>query len=262
MELRKEEEISLYNELARKWQDEHLEKKDWLIDIEDYDVFIFSSYRFCRDWFEKNIKSGMKFLDYGCSHGMHSVLPASLGAEVYGIDLSEESLKIAKRRAQEEKVSDKIKFLKMDCEKLEFPDNYFDLIFDGGAFSSIDINKAYAELSRVLKPDGKVIGIETFGHNPLMNLKRSINKKTGKRTQWAASHIMKMKDLESAKKYFDSIETKFFHLFSMLVFPLRRLPGLKTVFNLLDHFDSILLKIPFLKKYAFKVVFIFSHPVK
>ena len=63
MELRKEEEISLYNELARKWQDEHLEKKDWLIDIEDYDVFIFSSYRFCRDWFEKNIKSGMKFLD-------------------------------------------------------------------------------------------------------------------------------------------------------------------------------------------------------
>jgi len=262
MELRKEEEISHYNELARIWQDKHLGGKEWAIDIEDYDVYIFSSYRFCRDWFEKNIKKEMKFLDYGCGHGMHSILPAKLGAEVYGIDLSEESLKIAKKRAQDEKVSDKIKFLKMDCEKLEFPDNYFDLIWDSGTFSSIDINKAYSELHRVLKPEGKIIGLETFGHNPLMNLKRFINKKTGKRTEWAASHIMKMKDLKSAKKYFDSVETKFFHLFSMLIFPFRRLPLMKRIFNLLDKFDSILLKIPFLKKYAFKVVFIFSHPLK
>ncbi|PIU24464.1 hypothetical protein COT12_00910, partial [Candidatus Berkelbacteria bacterium CG08_land_8_20_14_0_20_39_8] len=79
----------------------------------------------------------------------------------------------------------------MDCEKMEFPDNLFDIIFDGGTFSSIDLVKAYPELSRVLKPDGFLIGIETFGHNPFTNLKRKINKLIGKRTEWATAHIFR-----------------------------------------------------------------------
>jgi len=88
----------------------------------------------------------MKILDYGCGHGMHSVLPAKLGAEVYAIDLSKESLKIAKERAKKENIEEKIKFIEMDCEKLDFPDNYFDVIWDGGTFSSLDVNRAFTSL--------------------------------------------------------------------------------------------------------------------
>ena len=146
----------------------------------------------------------------------------------------------------------------MDCESLKFPDNSFDIIFDGGTFSSLDLSKVFSELVRVLKPNGFLIGIETFGHNPFTNLKRKLNKISGKRTEWAASHIFQMKDLQEAKKYFNKIETKFFHLISWIAFPFLNLPGGKFLLKILEFFDKFLFKLPFLEKYAFKVVFVFS----
>ena len=257
MEKRKEKEMIHYDELAKKWQKQNENKKSEA-DIENYDVNIFLSYRFCKTWFKNNIKPNIKVLDYGCGHGMYSILPAKLGAEVYAIDFSKESLKIAKKRVKKEKIKNKIKFIEMDCEKLDFPDNYFDIIWDGGTFSSLDINKGFSELSRVLKPKGKLIGIETFGHNPLINLKRWINKKRGTRTLWAAEHIIKNKDLKFAKKYFNIEKIYYFHLLSMLAFPFRNISGGKSLFKFLDKIDNILLKIPWFKRYAFKIVFIFS----
>lgn len=258
MEPRKELEINYYDKLAKQWREKHQKNQRWDIDIEDYEIETFTSYIFCKEWIKKNIKPGIKILDYGCGHGMHAILPAKLGAQVYGIDFSEESLKIAQERVEINKLADKVKFIKMDCESLQFPDNYFDIIWDGGTFSSLDITKIYPELTRVLKPNGKLIGIETFGHNPLLNFKRLINKKIGKRTGWAADHIMRIKDLKLAEQYFNRAEIKYFHLLSMLAFPFRKLPGGKLLFKFLDYIDCILLKIPFLKKYAFKIVFIFS----
>jgi len=146
----------------------------------------------------------------------------------------------------------------MDCESLDFSDNYFDFIWNSGTFSSLDIKRAFPELARVLKPSGKLIGVETFGHNPLTNLKRWINKKRGVRTSWATEHIIKNKDLKFAKKYFNIEKIYYFHLLSMLTFPFRNISGGKTLFKFLDQIDHILLKIPWLKRYAFKIVFIFS----
>jgi len=163
---------------------------------------------------------------------------------------------------REEGVENKTEFLAMDCEKMDFQANFFDVIFDGGTFSSIDLNRAYPELSRILKPDGVLIGIETFGHNPFTNLKRRINKLIGKRTGWAAEHILKMEDLKKAKDYFDGVEVYYFHLVSWLAFPFLNLPGGKLLLKLLEFIDKILLKVPFLRKYAFKVVFVFSQPKK
>ena len=185
---------------------------------------------------------------------------AKWGAEVIGIDLSEPSLGIARERARKEGVEDKIKFLVMDCENMEFPDNSFDIIFDGGTFSSLNIEKAFPELARVLKVDGFLLGIETLGHNPFANFKRKINKKKGKRTEWAADHIIQLKDLEYAKDYFGRIETRFFHLISWIVFPFLRIPGFRILLKLLEIGDRGLLKLLFLRKYAFKVTFVFSQP--
>ncbi len=157
---------------------------------------------------------------------------------------------------------DKVQFLKMDCEKTGFPANFFDIAFDGGSFSSLDLSAVFPEIVRILKPEGKLIGIETFGHNPIANLKRKLNKLLGKRTGWAESHILKTKDLEEAKKYFYEINVYFFHLFSSLIIPFLSLPGAKIILRLLEDIDKILLAFPFLKKYAFKVVFIFKNPKK
>ena len=267
MEIRKEKEINHYDKLAQEWQAKvavHPELAS-SFDIEAIEVMKMSSYRKLYGMLRQHVP-GKRVLDYGCGHGMHTVELAKMGArEVIGIDLSEESLRIAEERI-EKLTSPKIhgrgkweiKFMKMDGEALEFPNNSFDIVFDGGTFSSIELEKGLQEIRRVLKPDGLLIGIETLGHHPIANLKRWLNKKRGVRTAWAASHIMKMKDFELAKKYFDLEQFYFFHFVSLLTIPLQKLPGGSVASSVANMIDKILFKIfPFLKKYAFKTVFVF-----
>jgi ubiquinone/menaquinone biosynthesis C-methylase UbiE len=260
MELRKQKEIEYYDKQAEKWSVESPDKK-WQGDFEGFNPHLLRSYSFCYYLLEKYFQD-KKILDYGCGNGVHSIFLAKLGKEVVGIDLSQSSLRIAKERAKRAGFEGKTEFLVMDCENTQFSDNSFDAVFDGGTFSSLDIKKALPELARILKPGGSLIGIETFGHNPLVNLKRRLNKRSGKRTEWAAEHIVRMKNLEEAKKYFDKTETNFFHLVSWIVFPLLRFPGFNYLLKLFERGDRMLLKLPFLKKYAFKIVFIFSSPKK
>jgi SAM-dependent methyltransferase len=256
MEPRKQKEIEYYDEKAL----EQFKNVSYKRDFEGFVPWILNSFSFCYQWLLKNCKD-KKVLDFGSGNGIHAVQIAKMSPKkVIGIDLSEKSLEIAKERALKESLKGRIEFLKMDCEKMDFSDKYFDVIFDGGTFSSLDINKAYPELARVLKKDGHLIGIETFGHNPFTNLKRKINKLTGKRTSWAAEHIFKEKDLKEAGKYFNKIEVHFFHLVSWIVFPFLGLPGAGLLLKIFEAMDGILLKLPFLRKYAFKIVFVFSRP--
>jgi len=191
MEKRKQKEIEYYDKEAEQSSDEAKESGS----RGGFNPFSLSSYNFLKE-FLKNKCQGKQILDYGCGTGVHSVWLAEYGVKVTGIDLSTKSLVAAKERIKKTRRDDNIEFLIMDCEKMDFADNSFDIIFDGGTFSSIDLNKAYPELSRVLKPEGFLIGIETFGHNPFTNFKRRINKLMGKRTGWAAEHIFKTNDLK------------------------------------------------------------------
>ena len=258
MDDRKKVEIEYYDKKAEEWLRQKKDQRS-ITDFEGFDPNLLSSFSFCHEYLKDKCQN-KKLLDYGCGNGVHSIFPAKCGAQVIGIDLSESSLKIAEERAKREGVENKVRFLAMDCEKMGFPDNYFDIIFDGGTFSSIDLNKAYSELSRILKPNGFLLGIETFGHNPFTNLKRKINKLMGKRTGWAAKHIFKTKDFKKAKNYFNKVEVYYFHLISWLAFPFINLPGGKILLKALEAIEKILFKIPFFKKYAFKVIFIFSEP--
>lgn len=251
----KQKEMAHYDALAKEWQEKAGENK-WESDAEYLRHGIFSSYQFCDQWLSAHVKENDTILDYGCGNGIHSILPAKLGAKVTGIDLSEESLRIAREWTKREGVANKTTFMVMDCEQLSFPDNSFASIFDGGTFSSLDLTKAIPELARVLKPKGTLLAIETLGHNPLTNLKRMINKWRGMRTGWAVDHIFKMQDISLMKNYFSSVETHYFHLLSLMAFPFLPLPGGVAFLNRLEKIDSALLRIPFLQRYAFKIVII------
>jgi ubiquinone/menaquinone biosynthesis C-methylase UbiE len=257
MEERKKKEIEYYDNQAKK----ELKEGEFKGDFEGFDPTILSSYSFCYQLLEKHCKN-KKILDYGCGNGVHSIFLAKLGKKVVGIDLSEKAISLAKKKVKENNLEEKTDFLVMDCEKLEFPDNHFDVIFDGGTFSSLDLDKALPELARVLKKDGILIGIETLGHNPLTNLKRKVNKKVGKRTEWAVDHIMKMEDFDKASNYFQEIEDYYFHLISWVNFPFLGFPGFVYLFKVLEAIERFLLKFSFLKKYSFKTVFVFSNPKK
>ena len=59
----------------------------------------------------------------------------------------------------------------MDCENLTFIDSRFDIIYDFGTFSSLDMNKAIVELRRVLfKPDGYLLAIKLLAIILYLNL--------------------------------------------------------------------------------------------
>ncbi|MFA7151130.1 MAG: class I SAM-dependent methyltransferase [Candidatus Paceibacterota bacterium] len=247
MEERKIKEIEYYN----KNTNQELRERDF----EGFDSFSLESYRFLKDFFIKNFK-GKRILDFGCGNGIHTFWLQDYG-EVIGIDLSDNSLNIAR------KIAKKAKFIKMDCEKLDFPDNSFDIVFDGGTFSSLDFDKALEEIIRVLKKDGTLVGIETLGHNPILNLKRKLKRIAGKRTKWAERHIFKINDFKKTKERFTLYNAYFFHLFSWIAFPFLDFKTGKNILEILQKMDSFFISLfPFLKKYSFKIVFVFKNPKK
>lgn len=260
MEPRKQKEIDYYDEHAREWLTHHSDDSGQG-DFEGFDPKNLRSFRFCYALLEKEIK-GKRVLDYGCGNGVHLPFLARHAKEVVAIDLSQPSLDIAARLLEKERLSGIVSLIQMDCEQLAFPDNSFDVIFDGGTFSSIDLDRALPELSRILKPNGCLIGIETFGHNPIANLKRKLNEKSGKRTEWAASHIFKLSDFPRVKKYFAETSLWFFHPLSWVMIPLAGKPLGRALLSIGEILDTIALWIPGVKLLAFKVVFRFSSPKK
>ncbi len=257
IEERKKIEIDHYNKKGG----ELLNSKDKNIGSEGLDLFEMSSYKFLLKYLRDKCKN-RDLLDYGCGSGVHSFWLAELGARVTAIDLSDKLLEVAKREKEEAHKDCSVQFFLMDCEKLEFKDNSFDIIFDGGSFSSLDLNKALPGMVRVLRPNGFLIGIETFGYNPFANFKRQINRIVGRRTGWAASHIFRNDDIKKADAFFEKKQMFYFHLISWVAFLLLKIPGGAYLLKILEVFDRIFLKVPFLRKYSFKVVFIFSKPKK
>jgi hypothetical protein len=81
------------------------------------------------------------------------------------------------------------------------------------------------------------------------------------RTSWEVDHILKRKDLQNAKKYFNHVDVRFFHLCSILATPFRRTPVFEAALTMGEMADSMLLQIPGLRWMAWQMVFELSQPI-
>ena len=167
------------------------------------------SRNYINKWLLEKATSGKKTLDYCCGDGGMTLFLAEHRAEAIGIDISDVSIQNAKAKALRKKLDKRASFYVMDAENLKFEDDYFDLIVCNGVLHHLDVKKAYPELARVLKPDGKIICDEPLAYNPIFQLYRKMTPHL--RTEWEAHHILSRKDIKLAKKYFGKVETKFFH---------------------------------------------------
>ena len=112
--------------------------------------------------FEKlRLLPGMKTLDAGCGQGRHSLEFLRRGCSVIGMDLIPEDLVhtryLLTAVGREIEVGAKPAFLTMrgNALNLPFEDNAFDRIICSEVLEHVtDPDRAAAELSRVLKPDG------------------------------------------------------------------------------------------------------------
>lgn len=102
------------------------------------------------------IKPGMRLLDLGCGDGLDLVHYKKLGAEIYGVDASEELLEIAKERLPNEKIQ--LGFF----DKIPFEDNFFDVVLSKYAImTSEDMDPIFKEIYRVLKFGGVMMYLVT-----------------------------------------------------------------------------------------------------
>lgn len=251
-ELRKQKEIEFHDKLSREDSEFFTSNRKFYSITRRSEDF---KLNFAIKW-----GKGRRVLDYCCGEGATTLKLAEKGINVIGIDLSSESLKKAKEEAQKKGLNNRVSFLVMDGEKTEFEDNYFDLIICFGVLHHLDIRKAYLELARILKKEGKVICTEPLVHNPIFQLYRKFTPQL--RTEWEVQHISSRKEIKIAEKYFGKVEKKFFHLFTLLAVPFRNTFLFKPILWCLEVIDSIVLSLPGIKWLAWQIVFILSDPKK
>ncbi len=206
----------------------------------------------------KSSSEGKSILEYGCGEGSFSFDMAELGAKVYGIDISEIAIEKAKSKAEQKHLSDLMHFQVMNAEELNFPKEYFDRICGVAILHHLDLSKAVSELSKVMKENGSAIFLEPLGHNPIINLYRSLTKNL--RTE--DEHPLLLDDLKIFEKYFGSVKIHYFHLTTLALVPLRNLKNYNKIVNLFDSIDATLFKIPLFRKNAWQVVIELSKPNK
>ncbi len=109
------------------------------------------------------IEPGMKVLDIGCGWGgMALYIHQKTGAEVLGVTLSEEQLKVARQRAADAGVADKVKFELIDYRNLT---GEFDRIVSVGMFEHVGTphyRTFFRKVRELLTPEGVML-LHTIG---------------------------------------------------------------------------------------------------
>ena len=106
-------------------------------------------------------KPGSSGLDIGCGIGNQTLRLAQVvkpGGRVTGIDLSEEFISIAKKKAQESGYSGSVSYKKGDARDLPFSDNRFDWVWsaDCVGYAPMELLPILIEIKRVIKPGGRL----------------------------------------------------------------------------------------------------------
>ena len=202
---------------------------------------------------------GKVALDYCCGNGEIAIEIAKRGAaKVHGIDISPVAIENARALAKAGGVEDRCEFRVMDAEHTEFATGTFDVIHEYGALHHLDLPAAYAELSRILKPSGRLICTETLRHNPLIHWYR---KRTPHlRTAWEVEHILGIPEIEGGRKFFGTVVIRTFHLAALAAVPFRKSAVFGALIRMLNAADRVLLAIPGVRRMAWVAVVEYTQP--
>nr|MBA3326931.1 methyltransferase domain-containing protein [Solirubrobacterales bacterium] len=181
---------------------------------------------------------GSRTMEIGCGgDGGFGLVLAARGAQVLGVDLSPVAVEQAREAAARKGVQNAT-FEVMDAECFDLPDDSMDLIFGSGVLHHLDLERAYAEIARVLRPGGSAIFREPMGHNPALRLFRRLTP----RSRTPDEHPLKLADLRAADHDFGGVRCTYHHLLGLAAFPLRGTPLFEPVLAALDRLDAALFR--------------------
>jgi ubiquinone/menaquinone biosynthesis C-methylase UbiE len=111
-----------------------------------------------------------KILDIGCGSGIPTLELAKLtNGEIIGIDIDAKALKICESRSSEAGFSDRVRVMKCSMTELDFPNEYFDIIWSEGSIFFIGFERGLSEWWQLLKPNGYLMV-----HDELRNFKNKM----------------------------------------------------------------------------------------
>jgi len=117
-------------------------------------VYVVARYKIIEDLIGEEI-SGKKLLDVGCGDGVLSYLLAKKGAQVTGIDSSDEAIKFAKGKNKKHK---NINFLTASAYHLPFDNQTFDYIVSSDVIEHLaNPEQMLLEMKRVWNSNGKIV---------------------------------------------------------------------------------------------------------
>ena len=201
----------------------------------------------------------IKILDYCCGTGNFSIYPALQGHEVYGIDISKQSVELAKKKIKQFNLN-KCNFYCMDSENINFENNFFDLVLCYNSLTYLDLPIALKDLKRVIKPNGKLIIMDSLGHNIFYNFNRKINISRWGQNLQSEFKLMKIKDITFFEKYFSKSEIKYFGFLCSILYFLNtklKLSIHRSISSMCIKLDNFIFKLPFTYFLAFKFVAVF-----
>lgn len=113
----------------------------------------------------------VKILDIGTGPGFFAIILTQAGYQVTAVDYTEEMLKEARHNAGE--LAEKIQWLQMDAQNLDFPDQTFDAVVSRNLTWNLENpTRAYQEWLRVLKKGGKLLNYDANWYHHLFDEKK------------------------------------------------------------------------------------------
>lgn len=117
--------------------------------------------------FQEVLKPRARVLDAGCGDGYHMAYIAQhfheLQPELYGLDISKESIKIAKQRLG---FYPHVHLTTSPCEFIPYQDESFDVVLSFAVVQyTVEPLRAIAEMERVLRPGGYLLVYKGRGHH-------------------------------------------------------------------------------------------------
>ena len=190
---------------------------------------------------------GKVFLDYACGNGMRALEAAQAGAALsLGFDISDVSVRNAQADARAMNLGN-VRFFQADAENTMLPDSSVDVIICSGMLHHLDLSYAFPELRRILAPGGRILAVEALDYNPAIKLYRRMT--PAMRTEWESSHILSLRDVDFARRFFDIGQLHFWHVTSYVA---GRFPALLSALN---RIDEVLTRIPWIQRLAWIFTF-------
>lgn len=210
---------------------------------------------------------GKLLLDLGCGAGENSVYFAKQGALCVATDYSPGMVEVALKLAEVNGVQ--IEGCTANAMDLQFPDNYFDIVYASNLLHHLpDPQAAIREMHRVTKPGGKVCFWEPLRHNPIINVYRYLAKKVRTEDEMPLHiNIINFIKPQFSETCYDTFWLATLWIFLRFYFIEKADPNqerywkkiiieqerLKTSYLRLEKLDTIFKKIPLMKRLAWNI---------